>query len=230
MIGKELIMYSAIRYAMGRKTYVGGLYSDIAKEYYDILPSNALENASRIMLRDMEDNFRYGCPKVCYEGIVCEDERNIIQDIVNFINNKISSKEDLYKIREIVITKENYKKTTPKEYIIYNEDIQLERNFELLTEKLDDLINWYTLVKLFDKENHLLIETNYNGEIKTHECVETFEYDREVKEENNQIYYIRKQFQYKKCYKPVDSLKKGDFNITLNEEYITNIKKVDNGK
>ena len=107
MIGKELIMYSAIRYAMGRKTYVGGLYSDIAKEYYDILPSNALENASRIMLRDMEDNFRYGCPKVCYEGIVCEDERNIIQDISEGDIGGVASDvgQNLYNKGEILLTK-----------------------------------------------------------------------------------------------------------------------------
>lgn len=223
---EELILVGSLRYSIGRRSYISGLSSDIAPLYYDRL-GDRMESFSNLIIETINDCFRLTSGGVYYDSSVPYDERNAIEDIIDILG-KIKDKEELIGIDRIEIFKKDYKKETPKDFeIIRNERNKIyQKEYDTLDSEISNLLNWYTLAKLFDKKSYKTIKY-LNPVTKTEEeniFVETYEQCREIiKEDNNMIYPKELPLKYKKCYIPIDYAKNGQYNVKLNENYIIKI-------
>lgn len=223
---EELILVGSLRYSIGRRSYISGLSEDIAPLYYDRL-GDRMESFSKLIIETINDCFRLTSGGVYYDISVPYEERNAIEDIIDILG-KIKDKEELIGIDRIEIFKKDYKKETPKDFEIIRKERNkiYQKEYDNLDSQISNLLNWYTLAKLFDKKSYKTIKY-LNPVTKTEEeniFVETYEQCREIiKEENNMIYTKELPLKYKKCYIPIDYAKNGHYHIKLNENCILKI-------
>ena len=88
---------------------------------------------------------------------------------------------------------------------------------------IDELIPWDNLAACFDKKNHKIITTEYEGKIETHRCFKSWK-RKSVPCEDKPGYYRVVEFGWEPRWVVVDDyLTTGSTYKTLNEEHITKI-------
>jgi len=221
-IDEEMMMWCAYRYAIGRKTYVSSLAPYIAKNYYHRLNDNRMKVASEDIRKCIEDCLRFPTPGFTYEGTVDYKDRNALEDYIIWLNENVTSKEDLYNIEKITCYKEGYGDKYPKKYDVSRKD---RKRTHIYDSDIDNLLVWEDLASLFDKANYVKVSTKYNGEENEFIAFPVWRHKYEPCKDNPQ--FCRSvEFRWEKCYIAVDRyIECGEQSGVINPEYITNIEK-----
>lgn len=220
-LDEEMLMWTSYRYCIGRKTYVNSLASYIGKKYYPLLSDAQAEHTANDIRNCIGDCLHFSHPSFFYDGTVSNEERNPLSDYVTWISNNVKNKEDLYYIDKLVCYKDGYGDKYEKKIDV----VRKEREWTHIYESdFSDLFVWEDLASLFDRKNHKLITTNFNGEEKTIECFKSWTHvKKEI--ENQPGYYMSVEWKWVPCWKSVEGyLTSGEYCGILNDEYIVDIK------
>ena len=222
-LDEEMLMWTSYRYCIGRKTYVSSLAPYIGKKYYPLMSDNQRERTAIDIRERIYDCLRFGHPAFEYEGTVDVNERNSLIDLVTWINSNINDTKDLYNIAKIVCYKDGYGEKYDKKYDVLTRKKEWTHIYE---SDIHDFFAWEELASLMDIKKHKNITVNFNGEVKTIECFETFEKQIEPIEDK-EGFYKEVKWKWKKCYKSVERYLENNYNCgSLNEEYIVKIENI----
>lgn len=192
---EELIIFAALRYCIGRHTYMVSLAGDIGKNYYDRLSNEQKEHFSTDIRRQIRQQLEYMPYNFSYDGIY--GDCNPIEDFVTACNEcGITSFEELGKRKKIVC------------YYDYELGVKGYEDFivkhgenHTYSLDIDDLLPFENLASLFDVKNHVVVATT-NG--KEYECFVGYQ-KKFVEDENMKGAFRPAPFGWEKMYVPVDS-------------------------
>ena len=222
-VDDELILVSALRYAIGRHSYISCLASSIADKYYDVLMENDnAESISKEIINKINDCFNYMSIGLRYDGTIGYDERDAMSDIINFLNNNIEKKEDTYGIKTIEVYKKDYKPESPKEYNIIKDKrlYNYQSEWFNIDSEIENLLYWYTLAQVLNKSCYKQIKIKSSDGIKEITVVPTFERQFDIEEKDGLCYMHKKEVKYKICYIPLEKAKVGQYTYKLIDEKI----------
>lgn len=141
----EDLLWTSIRYCVGRHSYVAGYYVDYAKLYYSLD-----EHQLMAISRDIDEEIRRQL-EISFNVRI----QNICDAFGRFItwlqDNNIHTVEELKNIKSAEITG----LTATPETIRF--DKELNANTAASYMDITDLIGWYYLARLFDVGNHKII-------------------------------------------------------------------------
>lgn len=220
-LDEELMVCSAYRYAIGRHTYINSLANYIAKEYYNRLTPERLSFTSKDMISTINDQLQWGPCGIHYDGSVSYEDRNALDDLLIWMEQNVSSEKDLDSIDHIEVYKESYSKDSPKLYRVYQAEPPIKKYNSQMD--IDDLLNWYTLAKVFDKSSYKVIHVK-NGKLEQ-DIIVVQSWHRMSKEiEGNPGYFKYVEWRWEKCWVSVDDfIKKGEYAGYIPEEYVISI-------
>ena len=224
-VDDELILVGSLRYAIGRHSYISCLASSIAKKYYDILIDNDKgESISKEIINIINDCFNYMSIGLSYDHSIGYDDRDAMADIINFLNNYIDKKEDVYGIKTIEVYKKDYKLETPKDYNVIRDDklYNFQSQWFHIDNEIENLLDWYTLAQVLNKSCHKQIKVKTDDGIKEITAVPTFERQYDIEERDGMCYVIKRDVKYKVCYIPLEKAKCGKYMYKLIDENIIN--------
>lgn len=216
---EEMLMWTSYRYCIGRHTYVTSLAGEMAQHYYDRLSDERMEFTASDIRREIMDHLQWLPFNFRIQRWYDSDAYNPIDVLMNFI--------------------EKYDIKSYEEFITYNK-VEYDVNHDVFTfEKkeptfesyfnlsdIDDLIPWETLAACFDKKNHKIITTEYDGKVNTYECFKTW-VRKSVPCEDKPGYYRQAEFGWEPRWIVVDEyLKTGNIYKTLNEKFITKVEDI----
>ena len=151
--------------------------------------------------------------------IYTNDSLNPLDGFLTFIQkNNIDTIDELYKYTNIEYNAHTdeynfeIKKPTIKSYFSVSD--------------IDDLIPWENLAACFDKKNHKIITTEYEGKTETHRCFKSWK-KVSVPCEDKPGYYKVSEFGWEPIWIVVDEyLKTGNTNRYLADEFITKVEDI----
>ena len=222
-VDDELILVGALRYAIGRHSYISCLASSIAQKYYDVLMKNdKAESISKEIINKINDCFQYMSIGLRYDGTVGYEDRNAMVDIITFLNNNIDKKEDTYGIKTIEVYKKDYKPETPKEFNIIKDErlYNFQSEWFNIDSEIENLLVWYTLAQLLDKSCYEQIKIKTTEGVKEVTVVPTFERQYDLEEKDGYCYLHKKDVKYKKCYIPLEKAIHGQYQYKIIDENI----------
>ena len=220
-LDEEMLMWTSYRYCIGRKTYVNSLAPYIGQKYYNLLSDARAEHAATDIRQCIADCLRFHKPSFEYEGTVDRDDRNALVDYVMWINENVTSKNDLFNTEKIVCYKDGYGEKYDKKYDVHTRGKEWTHIFE---SDFEDLVIWETLASLFDRKHHKMITVKYDGKVEEIRCFETIE-KAYAPVPDNPGFVRPVEWKWRKCWKSVNSfLTLGENAGSLNEEYIVEIK------
>lgn len=226
-LDEEMLMFTSYRYCIGRKTYVNSLAPYIGKKYYPLLSAERAEFTAQDIRRCIGDCLQFHHPSFTYDGTVSAKEQNPLSDYIVWLNNNVSDNSDLQGIKEIVCYKDSYKVAEPKKYDV----VRCERKtLEVFEHEMSDLLEWDTLASLFDRKNHKLVTTEYNGETRVIRCFEAWTKASVPtgEKQGNLMWYKPIPWKYVKVFMSVSAyLECGRHTGYLREECIIDVKDVD---
>jgi hypothetical protein len=219
-VDEEMLMWTSYRYCIGRKTYVNSLASYIGRKYYHLMSDDQCEHAANDIRECIADCLRYGHPAFEYDGTIPHTERNVIVDYTNWLNEHVSTPEDLYHISKVICYKDGYNDKYPKKYDVHRNDREWKHVYD---DDIDNLLVWEMLASLFNKKKHKMVTISINGEEQTFECFEIIE-KATIPCEDNPHYLKNVAWGWKVSYMPVERfLERGEYGASLNDEYIINV-------
>lgn len=216
---EELLIFAALRYCIGRHTYIVSLAGDIGKNYYNKLSDDQKEHFSTDIRRQIRQQLEYMPYNFSYDGIY--GDCNPIEDFVTACHEcGITSLEELGKRKKIIC------------YYDYELEVKRYEDFIVKYGKnhtysldIDDLLPFENLASLFDVKNHLIV-TATNG--KEYECFVGYQ-KKLVEDENMKGMFRYAPFGWEKMYVPVDSyLQNGNNHSYIIPEMIDKIEKKNN--
>lgn len=218
-VDEELLVCGAWRYGIGRRSYYSTVASYIGKKYYNLFTDERLEFNAKDIRTEIANHLSFGSSSFKYEYSVTEEERNPIKDLIEW---KSQYKGNLAAVKEIYCYKDSYNKDVPKKFEVITTDRVSDLNMELF--EINHLLDWDSLASLFNKKGHKQVTIEYNNEVKTLECFPVWVQKSVPMVNENGTFYQRVEGEYEVAYVDVDKfLKTGNFDLTLNPDYIKNI-------
>lgn len=220
-LDEELMMCCAYRYAIGRHTYVSSLANYIAKEYYNRLSDERLSFTSEDIKKTITDCLQYGGCSIHYDGTINYNERDGLGDLLTWMKLNIKSEKDFANIDHIEVYKESYSSDAPKKYRVYTANPTINKYHSQMD--INDLLNWYTLSKVFDKSAYKVLHVK-NGKLED-DIVAVQTWRQSTTEiEDKPGYYKFVSWSWDLCWVSVDEfIKKGEYAGYIPNEYIIKI-------
>jgi len=221
---EKMLIWTAYRYCIGRKTYVNSLAQYIGKTYYDRLSDDEMESTAEDIRNEILRVMNFGSLSFTYDYSVPMEKRNPLQDFIEWINNNVTSEDDFLNISQI----QCYYEKGEKLYNVHKMNKTTPRNVLFYPHDLTDLFYWERLASLFDKKNYYKVTTNYNGTESTHICFMAPTTAKKVVQYEGEIgVYQDIPWKFENIYITIDSyLKYGDYSPYIANEYITKVEKV----
>lgn len=213
---EEMLMWTSYRYCIGRHTYVTSLAGEIAQHYYNRLSDERMEFTAKDIRREIYDKLQWLPFNFNINRMYDSDPFNPLDALLTFIqNNNIDTINELYKYSSIEYDAHNgeymceIKKPTIKSYFSASD--------------IEDLIPWENLAACFDKKNHKIVTTEYEGKTETHICFKSWK-KVSVPCEDKPGYYRTSELGWTPIWIVVDDyLKTGNTNRYLIDEFITKV-------
>lgn len=213
---EEMLMWTSYRYCIGRHTYVTSLAGEIAQHYYNRLSDERMEFTAKDIRREIYDKLQWLPFNFNINRMYDSDSFNPLDVLLTFIqNNNIDTIDELYKYSSIEYDAHNgeymceIKKPTIKSYFSSSD--------------IEDLIPWENLAACFDKKNHKIVTTEYEGKTETHRCFKSWK-KVSVPCEDKPGYYRTSELGWTPIWIVVDDyLKTGNTNRYLIDEFITKV-------
>lgn len=213
---EEMLMWTSYRYCIGRHTYVTSLAGEIAQHYYNRLSDERMEFTAKDIRREIYDKLQWLPFNFNINRMYDSDPFNPLDALLTFIqNNNIDTINELYKYSSIEYDAHNgeymceIKKPTIKSYFSSSD--------------IEDLIPWENLAACFDKKNHKIVTTEYEGKTETHICFKSWK-KVSVPCEDKPGYYQTSELGWTPIWVVVDDyLKTGNTNRYLIDEFITKV-------
>lgn len=215
-LNDELILSCAYRYAIGRHSYIVTIAPYIAQKYYNVLSDSRKQCISFDIISTINNClFNY----ITYSASIPQEERNSLNDLLLWMKDNITCKNDFENISNIVVYKNIYEKSN-KQYNIVKNDTGKNYKYE---SDLDDLIEWYNLAQVFNVKDHKII-TIQNGNVN--ETIKVFKTWKksviEVNDKTGVFKYLP--WKWEECYCDVDLYVKKGQCAYIENKYIHNIK------
>ncbi len=214
---EEMLMWTSYRYCIGRHTYVTSLAGEMAQHYYDKLSDERLEFTANDIHREIYDKLQWLPFKFNIHRMYDSDLLNPLDALMEFID------------RLGIMSLDQFLSYSNIEYDVHNDKFEWEKKTPTIKSyfsisDIDDLIPWNDLAACFDKKNHKIITTEYEGKTETYECFKTW-VRKSVPCEDKPGYYRQAEFGWEPRWVVVDEyLKTGNTYKTLNEDFIKDIK------
>lgn len=213
---EEMLMWTSYRYCIGRHTYVTSLAGEIAQHYYNRLSDERMEFTAKDIRREIYDKLQWLPFNFNINRMYDSDPFNPLDALLTFIQkNNIDTINELYKYSSIEYDAHNgeymceIKKPTIKSYFSSSD--------------IEDLIPWENLAACFDKKNHKIVTTEYEGKTETHRCFKSWK-KVSVPCEDKPGYYQTLELGWTPIWVVVDDyLKTGNTNRYLIDEFITKV-------
>ena len=213
---EEMLMWTSYRYCIGRHTYVTSLAGEIAQHYYNRLSDERMEFTAKDIRREIYDKLQWLPFNFNINRMYDSDPFNPLDALLTFIQkNNIDTIDELYKYSSIEYDAHNgeymceIKKPTIKSYFSSSD--------------IEDLIPWENLAACFDKKNHKIVTTEYEGKTETHRCFKSWK-KVSVPCEDKPGYYQTSELGWTPIWIVVDDyLKTGNTNRYLIDEFITKV-------
>ena len=213
---EEMLMWTSYRYCIGRHTYVTSLAGEIAQHYYNRLSDERMEFTATDIRREIYDKLQWLPFNFKILMMHVNDSPNPLDTLLTFIwKNNID-------------TIDEFSKYTNLEYVAYADEYKFEIKKPTITSyfsvsDIDDLIPWENLAACFDKKNHKIVTTEYEGKTETHRCFKSWK-RVSVPCEDKPGYYKVSEFGWEPIWIVVDEyLKTGNTNRYLVDEFITKV-------
>lgn len=213
---EEMLMWTSYRYCIGRHTYVTSLAGEIAQHYYNRLSDERMEFTATDIRREIYDKLQWLPFNFKILMMHVNDSPNPLDTLLTFIwKNNID-------------TIDEFSKYTNLEYVAYADEYKFEIKKPTITSyfsvsDIDDLIPWENLAACFDKKNHKIVTTEYEGKTETHRCFKSWK-RVSVSCEDKPGYYKMSEFGWEPIWIVVDEyLKTGNTNRYLVDEFITKV-------
>lgn len=226
-LDEEFMMFATMRYCIGRHTGASiGQAGYIASKYYNKLSDSRLEFAAEDIRKEIGDYLNYQPFSFHYSGTVPCERRFPLEDFIAFASTLDNVEEELLAINDIEVYCESYNYDAEKKFRISKKDYDVRNSitrFDIL-----DLLPWQRLAALFNKKNYKKVTTNFNGNVNTQTCIETYIEDIVKVGDGESGYYQRIPWKFKKVYIDIESIKKSGLNYVpyINEEYIIKIENI----
>ena len=214
---EEMLMWTSYRYCIGRHTYVTSLAGEMAQHYYDKLSDERLEFTANDIRMEIYDKLQWLPFKFNIHRMYDSDPLNPLDVLMEFID------------RLGIMSLDQFLSYSNIEYDVHNDKFEWEKKTPTIKSyfsisDIDDLIPWNNLAACFDKKNHKIITTEYDGKTETYECFKTW-VRKSVPCEDKPGYYRQTEFGWEPRWVVVDEyLKTGNTYKTLNEDFIKDIK------
>ena len=216
---EEMLMWTSYRYCIGRHTYVTSLAGEMAQHYYNRLSDERMEFTARDIRREIYDKLQWLPFNFKIHRVYDSDPLNPLDALLTFIQkNNIDTIDSLYKYANLRYDahideyKFEIKNPTIKSYFSISD--------------IEDLIPWENLAACFDKKNHKIVTTEYDGKIETHRCFKSWK-RVSVPCEDKPGYYNVSEFGWIPIWVVVDEyLKTGNTNRYLADEFITKVEDI----
>ena len=213
---EEMLMWTSYRYCIGRHTYVTSLAGEMAQNYYDRLDDDRLEFTANDIRREIYDKLQWLPFGFEIHRMYDSDPFDPMDVLMTFIE------------KEKIDTMSLFMSYSKIEYDVHTMKLEVERKIPTIKSyfsisDIEDLLPWADLASCFDKKNHKMITTEYNGETKTFRCFKTWT-RKSVPCEDRPGYYRMAEFGWEPRWVVVDDyLATGNTYKTLNEDHITKI-------
>jgi len=143
----EDLLWTSIRYCVGRHSYVAGYYVDYAKLFYSLD-----EHQLMAISRDIDEEIRRQL-EIAF-NVRIQNNCDALDRFITWLqDNNIHTVAELQNIKEAEITG----LTATPETISYVKELNVNRTASYMD--ITDLIGWYYLARLFDVGNHKIITT-----------------------------------------------------------------------
>ena len=213
---EEMLMWTSYRYCIGRHTYVTSLAGEMAQHYYNRFSDERMEFTATDIRREIYDKLQWLPFNFNINRMYDSDSFNPLDVLLTFIQkNNIDTIDELYKYSSIEYDAHNgeymceIKKPTIKSYFSSSD--------------IEDLIPWENLAACFDKKNHKIVTTEYEGKTETHRCFKSWK-KVSVPCEDKPGYYRTSELGWTPIWIVVDDyLKTGNTNRYLIDEFITKV-------
>ena len=213
---EEMLMWTSYRYCIGRHTYVTSLAGEIAQHYYNRLSDERMEFTATDIRGEIYDKLQWLPFNFNINRMYDSDPFNPLDVLLTFIQkNNIDTIDELYKYSSIEYDAHNgeymceIKKPTIKSYFSSSD--------------IEDLIPWENLAACFDKKNHKIVTTEYEGKTETHRCFKSWK-KVSVPCKDKPGYYQTSELGWTPIWVVVDDyLKTGNTNRYLIDEFITKV-------
>lgn len=216
---EEMLMWTSYRYCIGRHTYVTSLSGEMAQHYYDRLTDERMEFTAADIRREIYNHLKWLPFSFEIRRMYDSDPFNPLDVLFKLIEtNDINSYDELVKYSTIL-----YDSHTGSYQ--FNKCEPTIRSYFSISD-IDDLIPWETLASCFDKKNHKIITTEYEGQIETHRCFKTWK-RKCVPVEDEPGYVRQANFGWEPVWVDVKNyLENGNYHSYMNEEFITKIEDI----
>jgi len=216
---EEMLMWTSYRYCIGRHTYVTSLAGEMAQHYYDRLTDERMEFTASDIRREIYDKLQWLPFKFNIHRMYDCDPLNPLDALLTFIQkNNIDTTDEFYKYANL-------------EYDAHTDEYKFETKTPTIksyfsVNDIEDLIPWENLAACFDKKNHKIITTEYDGKTETHRCFKSWK-RVSVPCEDKPGYYRVSEFGWIPVWIVVDTyLKSGNTNRYLGDEFITKVEDI----
>ena len=216
---EEMLMWTSYRYCIGRHTYVTSLAGEIAQHYYNRLSDERMEFTATDIRREIYDKLQWLPFNFKILMMYVNDSPNPLDTLLTFIQ------------KNNIDTIDEFSKYTNLEYVAYADEYKFEIKKPTITSyfsvsDIDDLIPWENLAACFDKKNHKIVTTEYEGKTETHRCFKSWK-RVSVSCEDKPGYYKMSEFGWEPIWIVVDEyLKTGNTNRYLADEFITKVEDI----
>ena len=216
---EEMLMWTSYRYCIGRHTYVTSLAGEIAQHYYNRLSDERMEFTATDIRKEISDKLQWLPFNFKIHRMYDSDSFNPLDVLLTFIQkNNIDTIDEFYKYANL-------------EYDAHTDEYKFEIKTPTIksyfsVSDIDDLIPWENLAACFDKKNHKIVTTEYEGKTETHRCFKSWK-KVSVPCEDKPGYYKVSEFGWEPIWIVVDEyLKTGNTNRYLADEFITKVEDI----
>ena len=213
---EEMLMWTSYRYCIGRQTSVSSLAGEMAQHYYDKLTDERMEFTASDIRREIYDKLQWHPFNFKIHRMYDSDSFNPLDVLLTFIQ------------KHNIDTIDEFCKYANLEYDAHTDEYKFEIKTPTITSyfsvsDIDDLIPWENLAACFDKKNHKIVTTEYEGKTETHRCFKSWK-KVSVPCEDKPGYYKVSEFGWIPIWVVVDEyLKTGNTNRHLADEFITKV-------
>ena len=164
---EEMLMWTSYRYCIGRHTYVTSLAGEMAQHYYDKLTDERMEFTAADIRREIMDHLQWLPFNFSIDRWYDQDAYNPLDVLMTFLQK--------YNVN----TYEEFITYSKLEYNVNNDVFTFEKkiptiNSFISASDIDDLIPWENLAACFDKKNHKMVTTEYEGKTEVHRCFKSW--------------------------------------------------------
>lgn len=212
---EEMLMWTSYRYCIGRHTYVTSLACEMAQHYYDKLEEDRLEFTANDIRREIYDKLQWLPFNFKIHRMYDSDSFNPLDVLLTFIQ-----KENINSLKEFA-EYANLEYNSHDDTYVFDKKIPTINSF-ISASDIDDLIPWENLAACFDKKNHKMVTTEYEGKTETHRCFKSWK-RVSVPCEDKPGYYKVSEFGWEPIWIPVDTFISGHENRYIANEYIKKV-------